>query len=467
MISLVRLQKAASLAPRRRAPSSRGALTNMPTMSFKRKLGRIAAAVAVVGVGATSLISQAPTASADPPQYNGLVGVGSDTTQDVINALSGFNQNSTYPAAFSVSGNPRQTIVSFDAVPPAGVSDGCITTKVKAPTFARPNGSSSGQRALSRALDGTNWGPNPTGIAAQQCNEPAKVITGMVDFARSSSGPSGGAGTVLTFVPFARDALTFGYYRAGGAPVTNLTTSELNSINANQDPANNPTIVNGVPIIACGIQTGAGTYGSWNTFLGLTTATPDATENASTKACRDIVTATSDPANGRIQENYGQGLVDKGNALPATGPLAGAQVIIGFSASNFIAQSNGVVTNQLSTVNLGSINGNAPYTGTAPNLLPGSAHYSSAYGRDMYNVVSQARLIAAGSLGLKELFVSNPTGTALGVGQPGRGLPANFTAVLCRTGAGSAQETVNKFGFLSISNCGSTTVTAGSRSGTF
>ena len=48
----------------------------------------------------------------------------------------------------------------------------------------------------------------------------AALISNQVDFARSSSGPSGGAGTVLTFVPFARDALTFGYYRAGGAPVT-------------------------------------------------------------------------------------------------------------------------------------------------------------------------------------------------------------------------------------------------------
>jgi hypothetical protein len=440
----------------------------MPTLTLKRKIGSIAAAAAMLGVTATSVITTAGPAAADPPQYNGYVGVGSDTTQDVINALSGFNQNSIYNPVFSDSGTQRSTIISFDAVPPAGVSDGCITTRVKSPTFARPNGSSSGQRALSRSLDNTVFGPNPTGIAAQQCAEPGKLISGLVDFARSSSGPSGGAGTVLTFIPFARDALTFAYSRpTGGAPVTNLTTAELNSIYANQDPANNPTIVNGVPIIACGIQTGAGTYGSWNTFLGLTTATPDPTENVSTSACRSLATATSDPANGRIQENYGQGLIDKGLALPTTGPLAGAQVIAGFSASNFIAQSNGVVFNQLAGVNLGSLNGNAPFTGTAPNLQPGATHYGSAYGRDMYNVVSQQRIIAAGSTGLKELFISNPTGTALGAGVPGRGLPANFTAVLCRTGPGSAQETVNRFGFLTPANCGTTTVTAGSRSGAF
>ena len=78
--------------------------------------------------------------------------------------------------------------------------------------------------------------------------------------------------------------------------------------------------------------------------------------------------------------------------------------------------------------------------------------------------LSQAKLIGAGNLPFKELFVTNPTGTALGAGQAGRGLPANFTAVLCRA---PAQATVNTFGFVSISNCGSTTTTAGSRSGAF
>lgn len=442
----------------------------MPTLSFKRKIGSVAAAAAMLGVTATSVITTAGPAAADPPQYNGFVGTGSDTTQDVLNALSGFNQNTVYTPVFSDSGNPRSTIVSFDAVPPSGVTDGCITTKVKAPSFARPNGSSSGQRALSRALDGQPFGPNPTTITAQQCGEPAKAISNLVDFGRSSSGPSGGSGTVLTFVPFARDALSYGYYRpaASGAPVTNLTSAELTTIFSNPDPVNSPTVIGGVPIIGCGIQTSSGTFASWNTAVGVNTTQ----EDAATAACRGLATATSDATTGRLQENYGIGLTDKGNAVPTTGPLAGAQVIVGFSASNYIAQNNGAVTNQIGSAQLGGITDGAtalgvPYTGTTTKAPSATFYASTKYGRDVYNVLSQAKLVAAGNLPFKELFVSNPTGATLGAGVAGRGLPANFTAVLCRTGAGSAQETVNKFGFLSISNCGSTTSTAGSRTGTF
>lgn len=435
----------------------------MPTLTLKRKIGSVAAAAAMLGVTATSVITTAGPAAADPPQYTAFVGTGSDTTQDVINALSGFNQNSIYNPVFSDTGVPRATIVSFDAVPPSGVTDGCITTKVKAPTFARPNGSSSGARALSRALDGGVFGPNPTATVAQQCAEPAKAISNLVDFGRSSSGPSGGAGTVLTYVPFARDALTFGYYRAGGSPVTTLTTAELLQIYSNADPVNSPTLIAGVPIIPCGIQTSSGTFGSWNSNLGIT-----ATENAATAACRNLVTATSDATTGRLQENYGVGLTDKGNALPLSGPLVGAQVIVGFSASNFIAQSNGRVTNQLGSADLGAIDAlGVPYTGTVTKSPSGTFYASTTYGRDVYNVLSQSKLTGPGNLPFKEIFVSNPTGATLGAGVPGRGLGANFTAVLCRTGVGSAQETVNNFGFLSISNCGSTTSTAGSRSGTF
>jgi hypothetical protein len=347
----------------------------------------------------------------------------------------------------------------MDAVPPAGVTDGCITTKFKGATYARPNGSSSGQRALSRAIDGGVFGPNPTTITAQQCAEPGKSIANQVDFARSSSGPSGGAGTVLTFVPFARDALSYGYYRAGGAPATNLSTAQLQQVFTNSDPVNNPTVIGGVPVIACGIQTSSGTFASWNTAVGITTAQ----EDAATAACRGISTPTSDAATGRLQENYGIGLTDKGNAVPTSGPLAGAQVIVGFSASNFIAQNNGVVNNQIGSANLGSLDGNAPYTGTTTKAPNGAFYASSTYGRDVYNVLSQSKLTGAGNLPFKELFVTTGA-TAPGAGQPGRGLPANFTAVLCRA---AAQQTVNTFGFLSVSNCGSTTTTAGSRSGAF
>lgn len=462
----------------------------MMKVNPKGKLAKVVAAGAAVAVGVSALALAGTTpASADPPAYNALVGVGSDTTQDIMNALSGFNQNAIYDPVFSDS-SPRQTLASFDAVPPSGVSDGCITTRVKAPTFARPNGSSGGQRALSRALDGGVFGPNPTGITAQQCAEPGKAISGQVDFARSSSPASGGAGTVLTFIPFGRDALTFAYVRAGGgAAEATLTTAQLRAAYANNDPVANPTTVNGVVILPCGIQSSSGTYGSWNTMMAAGSGTPSTQENVATTVCRDISTATHDPTTGRLQENYGQGLADKAAALAtydpdgagstyAAGHFANAQVIVGFSASNFIAQTNGVVNNQLAGVALGAIDAlGVPTQAATPSGLEANPTFyaSTTYGRDVYNVVSQVRITGAGSTGMKELFITNrydPDGAGgvdagsvvIPSGQPGRGLPANHVAVLCRS---EAQTTVRLFGFQTIDNCGSVTMTAGSRSGTF
>jgi ABC-type phosphate transport system substrate-binding protein len=458
----------------------------MITSNLKAKLAKAAACAAAVGVVAGTVLATTGPASADPPSFSGLTGVGSDTTQDVLNALSGFNQGTIYTPVFSDS-NPRQTITSFDALPPAGVSDGCITTKLKAGSFVRPNGSGGGQRALSRALDGTNFGPSTNSLIV--CSEPAKPLTGLVDFARSSSPPSATPGTVLQFIPFARDGLSYAYVRPSGSPVTTLTRAELTAAYTNTDPVNNPTLVGGVPILPCGIQTSSGTFGSWNTAVAASTTQ----ENTATQVCRAIDTATDEAATGRIQENAGNQLNDKANLLAsfdpdgpgplAPGAFANAQVIVGFSASNFVAQTNGVVSSQLpspaGTVDLGAITNGAtalgkPYTGSvaSPPIAANAAFYNdSVFGREVFNVVSYSRIRSTGSTGMKELFISTGA-TAPGVGEPGRGLPANFTAVICRTGPGSPQATVQTFGFLSLpaSRCGTVsdnTLTAPSRSGTF
>ena len=42
----------------------------MPTPTLKRKIGSVAAAAAMLGVTATSVITTAGPAAADPPQYN-------------------------------------------------------------------------------------------------------------------------------------------------------------------------------------------------------------------------------------------------------------------------------------------------------------------------------------------------------------------------------------------------------------
>lgn len=458
----------------------------MTTTTLKAKLGKAAAVAVALGLAAGAAITSAGPASADPPAFNGLVGVGSDTTQDVLNALSGFNQNTVYAPVFSDTGTPRQTITSFDALPPAGVSDGCITTRLRSGSFVRPNGSGGGQRALSRALDGTNFGPSTN--SAIVCSEPAKPLTGLVDFARSSAAPSSTPGTVLQFIPFGRDALSYAYVRPSGSPVTSISRAQLTAAFTNADPIANPTVIGGVKILPCGIQTSSGTYTSWNTAV----AASQAQETAATVACRSIDSASDEAATGRVQENHGNQLNDKANGLATfdpdgagtaytAGDWADAQVIVGFSASNFIAQTNGVVSSQLpspaGTVTLGGVVNGATDLGvpfedaTAPasGIVPRSSFYAdTVFGREVYNVVSHARIRASGSTGLKELFISTGA-SAPGVGEPGRGLAANHVAVLCRS---AAQETVNTFGFLSLAagRCGTVsdvTLTAPSRSGSF
>ena len=78
----------------------------MPTLTLKGKLGRVAAAAAMLGVGATTFLAQAPAAHADPQQLTALIGVGSDTIQDVSNAFAGYTNGVNYTPV--QAGNSKQ-----------------------------------------------------------------------------------------------------------------------------------------------------------------------------------------------------------------------------------------------------------------------------------------------------------------------------------------------------------------------
>lgn len=393
----------------------------MPITNLRTRIAQVAA---VAAVAATLVVSGAP-AGADPKQLDAFVGTGSDTTQDILNAFAGFVNGDNYVPIQSTPG--AKQVISFDAVPPAGSTDNCITPKVKGSTIYRPNGSTQGRRALSRAIDLSGYGP------ADQCGG-TKAVSGLVNFARSSSGPaSGDTGTALTYIPFARDAMSFGYYRASGGPaVDTLTRAQLTSLFTT-----GPQVINGVRIVPCGIQTGSGTYAFWQT---VTTATA-AQEVTATTECNALGGVPD--AGGRVQENSGSQLEIKGDLVPA-----GNQVVVGFSAANFISQNNGVVADDLGTpgaVDLGIISNDGsgnnlglPYQGTAPSLTPRAAFYNNGtFGRNVYNVVSTAIIDSGfGNLDLKSLFKG-----------PG--------SAAC---SAAAQVTVNTFGFLTPSNCGASTL---------
>ena len=399
--------------------------TAMLTTKTKKAL---AAGLAVTALGAGLL---AGSASADPAQLSAIVGVGSDTTQDVMNALAGKSAGILYTPLASSDATGGRQLISFDATAAtAGAADNCITTKTGAPSFTRPNGSTGGRRALSRALDGTGYG-------SAECGG-VKDISGLVDFARSSSGVSTTTGN-LTYIPFGRDGMSFAYYRKNGAPVTTLTRAQLTTLFTS-----GPQVIDGVRIVPCGIQLGSGTFQFWNT---VTTAT-ESQEAAATTLCNGL--GLDAPTSGRAQESDGPDLKDRGDALALLAGEADSQVVIGFSAGQFIARSNGKafpapgpgvgignISNNGSGTNLGS-----PVAGTAPNLTPNSTFFSdSVFGRRVFNVFASALIDGPGNADIKSMFVDS------------NGATAGNTAVICNA---PYTATVEALGFLPAPDCGRT-----------
>ncbi|GAA1355827.1 hypothetical protein [Streptomyces beijiangensis] len=185
---------------------------------------------AVAGIATLGLGLLTGPASADPANLNyTLAGVGSDTTQDVMNAL----------AADIDSGS---LIGSWDALGSAK-----ITTRDGGAEINRPNGSSAGITALNNDIDSG---------------------AGNLDFARSSRGP---ADTVtsqdLTWIPYAQDAVSYAIRSGSGLP-TNLTKAQLVSIYKCQT-----TSLNGISLTPLLPQAGSGTRSFFLGQLGLTEAT--------------------------------------------------------------------------------------------------------------------------------------------------------------------------------------------------
>lgn len=376
-----------------------------------------------LGLAFTSLLAAGLTggsASADPQQYSAAVGVGSDTVQDVMNAMAGFTNGVAYTPITSGSATSNRQVISFDAFAPAGVADNCITAKLGGPSFYRPNGSGAGRKALYAAS-----GLSTAGWTGQGGCGTAVDISGQVDFARSSGGPStGDTGTDQTYIPFGRDGVTFAYYRAAGNPVTSLTRGQLTTLFTT-----GPQTIGGVRIVPCGIQTSSGTYAFWNTVTTASTTQ----ENTATTECNALL--------GRSEENDGTALKARGDALAATSGHANDQVIIGFSSASFIAKSNLVAPGTPpAAVGVGSISDNgggvnlgSPVSGTAPNLTPSSSFFAdSTFGRNVYTVLPTTVATGPGNGAIKALFVGG-------------------TSALC-----NATSTINKFGFLATASCGST-----------
>lgn len=347
------------------------------------------AMAATTGV-ALSVMTFAAPAYAEPVS-NSYAVVGSDTLQDVLNALA----NGTAITGASVRSTAGSAnIGSFDATGSA-----TIQTKSGGVRFGRPNGSGDGVKALSRSIDGQPF--TTGGVTA--------TITDQVDIARSSSGATVNASGALLYIPFGRDGLS--YAHSGGA-------------NAAFDFIDQATLRG---LFECTITT-----------VGGVTATP-VIPQAGSGTRKDFISkiGTTEGALGGCvkvgQEHDTKNLAD-GSAFPANAVTA-------MSAAQWVAQNTGAgIDRRGAGVKIGSpITGVPAVTGTGAAMVPNKPFYDNGtWGRDTYLVVENARVTAGDPKYDANLanLVSNAN-TKLG-----------NTASIAPNQAGSVKK---KFGFLAPS----------------
>ena len=326
-------------------------------MNTKTKL-RLSALGAILAVGLTVVSGASVANAADPTSYKQLNGVGSDTTQDVVRAIAA----------------TTTTLGSYDAAG-TGLS-ATIKTTASGPSFTRPVGSGAGVKALSASANGTVYGGSAT------------PITGQVDFARSSSGPAAGSG--LTYIPFATDAVSYAVNSASDFPRNiKLGTAadadnKITLRNIYRCTVKSYTNAEGdtVAITPLLPQTGSGTRSFFLGKLGLTDSTTCGVTRSNT-----------------IIENDGTVLTGPGDIVP-------------FSIGQFIAQSNAsttLVQDRRAFAELGKIEGAKPTTLTEDGVALNS---SFPLVRTVYNVVQTSRLsepaIAAAFVGTSSSFCANP-----------------------------------------------------------
>ncbi|MFD8647334.1 Ig-like domain repeat protein [Streptomyces mirabilis] len=364
---------------------------------------RLTAAMVAAAVVSGTLALASP-ASADPTPagtFRQLVGVGSDTTQDVLNALAGDIVNGKSYADTAVKAGDAG-IASYDAFVP-GAATSTIQTRSGGPTFLRPNGSGPGRAALSMSLTGDKF-PNATGVA----------VKGQVDFARSSGGPST-SGNTLTYIPFARDAVGVA---VRGSALDTLTVDQLHDIYTSGDTR--LKVLKGQTLHAVLPQAGSGTRKFFLAAIGLTETTVSS----------EIPT---------VQENQANAALTEDGAL------------VPFSVGSWIAQNNGIAPDysktavaagaHLASVQLPGDTGDTnPVTTVNGKLTPVAGYFENAtFGRDVYNVVP-SRAIDPSSVffdkALYDVFVTSGTHEA--------GLATD-----------TAEKVIADFGFLNESYNGS------------
>jgi hypothetical protein len=335
------------------------------------KIKQIVVAAASAGVLATLVATG--VASADPtgaPTTRLLAGVGSDTTQDVMNGLSNIVVD---PVGGPFTGTAGTKLLgSYNAT-------GSATIQTKAATctaVARPNGSGAGRTALLNSLN-----------AADGC----------IQWSRSSSLNIAASTPSLTYIPYAIDALDFAITPGSVIP-RSLLLSDLVSI-YHCDPAFVGTGPN-FAITPALPQAGSGTRSFWEAQMGIT----DAQVNGGTFPC--IINGARGT---QIWEEHSGILLDDKSLVP-------------FSIPQYNDQETGLVSDKRGQGILGVIGGTNPV----------NVNLGFAVTREVYNVIPTTSVTATDNISkaLQSSFVGSGSQVCAAAGQAviqqfGFGLDAN------------------------------------------
>ena len=365
---------------------------------------KIVATVAVFGAGFAAF-STSSAVQAEPVSNSYSI-VGSDTLEDVVNAI--VNGTAITGSTVRVTQNGA-TLGSFDAT-----GTPYIITKPGGVRFSRPNGSGEGFNALSSSMyEGATasnnlftsaiyqgvGAVNGTGNASMPAGLKNVNVFGQVDIARSSSGDpktTSRTGTeadaTIVRVPFARDAIALAFTPslaaavcaagqdgdAGAACIPYLTEAQLKSLYETTDASPFVTI-NSTNVPAKGVvpQAGSGTRKDFLTKINA----------LETSALTAAITA---------------GRVGVGQEHDATAAAFTGDAVMPMSASRWIAMQNGASFDKSGTAVIGSVYtstvgtgtfGASPVLGTAPALTPNPAYYGDLnWGRNVYLFVERARI---------------------------------------------------------------------------
>ena len=356
-----------------------------------------------LGLAGVMAVGSLTAAQADPAArtYAELVGLGSDTTMDVMDGIS---------TALGKNGKLLK-LGSYKAIGSA-----TVTPRSGKPAIGRFNGSSAGRDALYVAIGQSATksiaiAPNADGSARPAVTATTEQLAGMIDYARSSSGPSGArADGVVTYIPFAIDAMTYAVSPNSKIPadipvgtagnttepslmniykgnitkvITNTSTGAYISLagpSYEVQAGETATTINAyIP------QAGSGTRSFWLSTVGVTEAQ---------------ITGGSSPAVDVFEVNGVEKSVQEHDGSAVANDPYG---LVGFSISQYVAQTNRVSPSRLKGAVLRSIGEIAPTVGTGTNLSTNPSW--TAIKRTVYNIVPTALANAAGANKIKAMFV--------------------------------------------------------------